>query len=378
MTLESAVPARPRVGIVGGGQLGRMLALSGRPLGLRFRFLEPGEDPPVGELGEVVQAPYDDPGALERFAEGLSVVTYEFENVPVEAARRLARRVPVHPAPEALEVAQDRWVEKETFRSLGIPVAPCRRVGSREELEAAAEALGLPAVLKTRRFGYDGKGQAVLRGRDDLDDAWEELGGDALLLEAFVPFRRELSCLMVRSPAGETRAWPLVENVHRGGILRVSRAPAPGLGEGLQARAEGFVARLMEALGYVGVLAVEFFETDEGLVANEMAPRVHNSGHWTQDGAETDQFENHLRAILGLPLGNTGVRGEGAAMVNLIGGIPPRDRVLAIPGARLHLYDKAPRPGRKVGHVNLAGGTGEALEVGIARVEALARQAESA
>jgi 5-(carboxyamino)imidazole ribonucleotide synthase len=366
----------PRVGIVGGGQLGRMLALAGRPLGLRFRFLEPGQDPPVGELGPVERAGYDDPEALERFARDLEVVTYEFENVPVEAARTLARRLPVHPAPRALEVAQDRAVEKETFRSLGIPVAPFRRVDTREELQAAVDDLGLPAVLKTRRFGYDGKGQVVLERTADLEVAWEQLGGRPLILEAFVSFRRELSCLVVRSTTGETRAWPLVENRHRDGILRTSRASVDGAGaEELQAAAEGYVGRLLDELGYAGVLAVEFFDTGKGLLANEMAPRVHNSGHWTQDGARTCQFENHLRGILGLPLGPTALREGWAGMVNLIGGIPPRERILEVPGARLHLYDKAPRPGRKVGHVNLAAGSREELEDGMARLTALAEEA---
>jgi 5-(carboxyamino)imidazole ribonucleotide synthase len=357
---------------VGGGQLGRMLALAGRPLGARFRFLEPGDDPPVGELGEVEKSSYDDPEALERFASGLDVVTYEFENVPVAAAQALANRVPVHPAPQALDVAQDRWHEKETFRSLGIPVAPSRRVDDRSGLARAVSEVGLPAVLKTRRLGYDRKGQAVLRSGEDLDPAWERLGGRPLILEAFIPFRRELSCLMVRSTTGEARVWPLAENRHEGGILRVSRVPALESGEATQA-AGAYVARLMDHLGYVGVLAVEFFETDEGLVANEMAPRVHNSGHWSQDGAETGQFENHIRAILGLPLGSTEIRDGWAGMVNLIGGIPPEDEILACPGARLHLYDKAPRRGRKVGHVNLSASTRDALEERMARIEALAR-----
>ncbi len=382
MTADGAHPfpsqgAGPRVGIVGGGQLGRMLALAGRPLGLRFRFLEPGQDLPVEELGPVVRASYDDPEALERFPRGLEVVTYEFENVPVEAARSLALRLPVHPAPRALEVAQDRAVEKETFRSLGIPVAPFRRVDTREELSAAVADLGLPAVLKTRRLGYDGKGQVVLEGEADLEGAWRRLGTRPLILEAFVSFRRELSCLVARSTTGETRAWPLVENRHRNGILRTSRAPGEGVREeGLQDEAEDYAGRILDELGYVGVLAVEFFDTGSGLLANEMAPRVHNSGHWTQDGARTCQFENHLRGILGLPLGPTELREGWAGMVNLIGGIPPREQILKVPGARLHLYDKAPRPGRKVGHVNLAARSGEELEEGMARLTALADQAE--
>jgi 5-(carboxyamino)imidazole ribonucleotide synthase len=354
-----------RVGILGGGQLGRMMGLSGIPLGLRFRFLDPGGDgAPAAAVGPVVEGDYADPEALEHFSRGLDLITWEFENVPVDAARKLAGALPVHPPPEALEAAQDRWVEKETFRELGIPVAPTRPVSSREELQAAVAAVGLPAVLKTRRFGYDGKGQEVIRTPEEVDGAWEALGGHPLVLEAFVDFRRELSLVVARSVSGETRAWPLAENVHREGILRTSRVPA--VSAGLQAQAEAHGARLLDALGYVGVLAVEFFETAEGLVANEMAPRVHNSGHWTQDGALTSQFENHLRAILDLPLGPTGLRGQAAGMVNFIGGIPPREACLGRTAdgvmRALHLYDKAPRPGRKVGHWNLWGEDGDAVE----------------
>jgi 5-(carboxyamino)imidazole ribonucleotide synthase len=368
-----------RVGVLGGGQLGRMLGLAGIPLGLRFRFLDPGGDGcPSAAVGGVVEADYADPDALDRFARGLDVVTWEFENVPVEAARRLAERVPVHPPPEALEAAQDRWIEKETFRTLGIPVAPTVAVDSREGLEAAATKVGLPGVLKTRRFGYDGKGQVVIRSASELDAAWKALGGRPLVLEGFVEFRRELSLVVARSTTGETRAWPLVENVHRDGILRTSRVPAAS--RALQAEAEAHGAALLDHLGYVGVMAVEFFDTEAGLVANEMAPRVHNSGHWTQDGARTSQFENHLRAILGLPLGDTGLRGGaegGAAMVNFIGGLPPRAEALS--GSEepevtraLHLYDKTPRTGRKVGHLNLWGADGDAVIRALAEVAALA------
>jgi 5-(carboxyamino)imidazole ribonucleotide synthase len=366
--------ARPlRVGILGGGQLGRMLGLAGIPLGLRFRFLDPGGDgAPAAAVGSVVEGDYADPAALDRFVRGLDLVTWEFENVPVESARALARKVPVFPPPEALEAAQDRWVEKETFRKLGIPVAPSRPVNTREDLEAAVDEVGLPAIVKTRRFGYDGKGQALLRSRADLDDAWERMGGSPLILEGFVRFHRELSLLVARSRSGETRSWPLTENVHRNGILRTSFAPsAAPRASALQAEAERYGAALLDALGYVGVLAVEFFETDEGLVANEMAPRVHNSGHWTQDGACTSQFENHLRAILGLPLGPTGLRGGeggGAAMVNFIGGLPTREQVLTgdpVVVTALHLYDKAPRPGRKVGHMNVWGRARASVEAAL-------------
>ncbi|TVR65619.1 MAG: 5-(carboxyamino)imidazole ribonucleotide synthase [Gemmatimonadales bacterium] len=350
----------PLVAIVGGGQLGRMLALAGLPLGLRFRFLEPNPDPPVAHLGEVMEAAYDDPQGLDRLVHGASVVTYEFENVPVEAASRLSRAAPVHPAPAALAMAQDRLTEKEAFQALGIETAPFRPVDSRAGLDAAIADLGLPAVLKTRRMGYDGKGQAVLRTPDDVEPAWERLGGRPLILEGFVPFHRELSILAVRGLDGEMVEYPLVENHHEAGILVRSLAPAPQVDDRLQEAGRDIARRVLEHLDYVGVLAVELFQVGERLLANEMAPRVHNSGHWTQDGAITSQFENHLRAILGLPLGSTRVRGARAAMVNLLGDVPPRDRILGIPGVSLHLYDKEPRPGRKVGHINVvdAGGQG--------------------
>jgi 5-(carboxyamino)imidazole ribonucleotide synthase len=345
-----------------------MLALAGLPLGLRFRFLEPGQDPPVRELGTVVRAPYDDPASLDAFGEGLDVVTYEFENVPAAATQRLEGRAPVLPPPAALEMAQDRLAEKTGFRRLGIPTAPFVSVDSFAELEEAARSLGLPLVLKTRRLGYDGKGQRVLRAESDLGPAWEALGGVPLLAEGFVAFQRELSILGVRGRDGETLFYPLVENEHREGILRTSRAPADGLAQGRQRDAEEIAARMMDDLDYVGVLAVELFETPEGLFANEIAPRVHNSGHWTQDGAMTSQFENHLRAILGLPLGSPEPRGW-SGMVNLLGTVPTPAALLALPGIHLHLYDKPPYPGRKLGHVNVVAASPGEREEKIALVE---------
>jgi len=367
----------PLVAVVGGGQLGRMLALAGIPLGLRFRFLEPRLGCPAGQLGEVIQAPYDDPGALDALARGADVVTYEFENVPVDSARRLAESAPVHPAPAALAMAQDRLVEKESFRALGVATAPFRAVDTREALGAAVEELGLPSVLKTRRMGYDGKGQRVLRGAGDLDEAWGELGGGRhpLILEGFVEFERELSVLAVRSLTGETLVWPLVENVHRDGILVRSSVPAPAVSPDLQERAAAIAGRVLDHLGYVGVLAIELFDRGGELLANEMAPRVHNSGHWTQDGSWTSQFENHLRAILGLPLGAVGVRGSAAVMLNLLGDHPPAREILEVEGVRLHLYDKAPRPGRKVGHVNVVGSDAELVHERAARIERMLAEA---
>jgi 5-(carboxyamino)imidazole ribonucleotide synthase len=313
------------VGVIGGGQLGRMLALAGIPLGLSFRFLDPSPDAPAAEVGELVVGEYDDPELLDRLADGAAAVTYEFENVPMAAAER----VRALPAAAALEASQDRLVEKQLFRRLGIPIP---RID--DEVEE------FPAILKTRRLGYDGKGQRLV-------DSWD--GPDAShVLEERVPFGRELSLLAVRAADGETRFWPLVENVHENGILRTSRAPAAAAP---QAEAEDYGNRLLDALGYVGVLALELFEVDGRLLANEFAPRVHNTGHWTIEGAATSQFENHLRAILRLPLGSTASRP--ATMVNVIGSAPSAEDVLRIPGAHLHLYGKEPRPGRKLGHVTL-------------------------
>jgi 5-(carboxyamino)imidazole ribonucleotide synthase len=354
------------VGILGAGQLGRMLALAGYPLGLRFRLLDPASDAPAGHLAEHIPAGYADTATLERFCAGLDVVTYEFENVPVAAARFLAERVPVYPPPAALEAAQDRLIEKTFFQNLGIATPPFAPVDSRVDLDAAIAQIGLPAVLKTRRLGYDGKGQVVLHAPADAAAAWAALGNAPLILEGWVPFVRELSILAARGRDGATAFFPLVENHHRDGILRLSLAPAPGITPALQSAAEQIASRALAALDYVGVLAIELFQVpgDGGwgmgdgrspahpLLVNEMAPRVHNSGHWTIEGAETSQFEQHLRALLGLPLGATATRGF-SAMINLIGALPEPATVLAIPGAHLHLYGKQPRAGRKVGHITL-------------------------
>ena len=357
------------IGILGGGQLGYMLALAGYPLGLRFRFLDPSPEAPVGRIAQRVTADFDDEAALEKFASGLELVTYEFENVPVAATRFLSERVPVFPPPAALEVAQDRLKEKALFRKLGIATTEFAPVHNLKSLDAAVAAIGLPAVLKTSRFGYDGKGQWILRRGADVDKLRIEIAGvfakapnmngahpsqdsAPFILERFIPFTRELSILGVRARNGDIVFYLLVQNRHHGGILRLSIAPAPSLAPGLQREAEDIARRILTELDYTGVLAIEFFEYQGRLVANEMAPRVHNSGHWTIEGAVTSQFENHLRAVLDLPLGSTKVYGF-AAMLNLIGETPESAQVLAIPGAHLHLYGKSPRPGRKLGHITL-------------------------
>ncbi len=357
------------IGILGGGQLGYMLALAGYPLGLHFRFLDPSPEAPVGRIAQRVTAEYTDQAALEKFSNGLELVTYEFENVPVEAARFLAERVPVYPPPAALEAAQDRLAEKDLFRKLGIATTEFAAVSNPRELEAAVKTLGLPAVLKTSRLGYDGKGQWILRTPQDVAKARSELPAVTLILERFVPFARELSVLAVRSRTGESAIYPLVENHHRNGILRLSLAPAPRLEPPIQRAAENAARRVLESLKYAGVLAIEFFEHQGELLANEMAPRVHNSGHWTIEGAVTSQFENHLRAVLGLPLGSTGPAGH-CAMLNLIGELPESQEVLAIPDAHLHLYGKFPRPGRKLGHVTLRAASPERLALRLSELPA--------
>ena len=340
------------IGILGGGQLGYMLALAGYPLGLRFRFLDPSPEAPVGRIAPRVTGDFSDRAALEKFAHGLEVVTYEFENVPVDAVHFLAKKVSVFPPPGALEAAQDRLREKQLFEKLGIPTTQFASVPAASDLDAALKKVGLPAVLKTRRMGYDGKGQWILKSQEDVRIAKEGLPRLPFIAERFVPFTREISVLAVRGKAGETAFYPLVENHHRKGILRLSLAPAPSVSPQIQRAAEEAARMVLESLNYVGVLAIEFFEHDGELLANEMAPRVHNSGHWTIEGAVTSQFENHLRAINGFPLGSTTAIGS-SAMINLIGEVPQPAKVLAIPSAHLHLYGKEPREGRKLGHVTL-------------------------
>ena len=338
-----------KIGILGGGQLARMMALAGYPLGHEFLVVDPNEDACAGQLCELIVADYDDPDALDRLADECGVVTLDFENVPVAAVARLAAKVPVKPGARALAVAQDRLNEKNTFTELGIPCPAYAAVDSREELDRAADEIGLPAVLKTRRLGYDGKGQAVIKEPADVDSAWSELGGQPLILESFVAFKRELSIIAVRSD-DELVFYPLTENRHKNGILVTSFAPANA--PKVEELAQRHARKLMETLDYYGVLAVEFFDCGDHLVANEIAPRVHNSGHWTIDGAVTSQFENHLRAILGWPLGATRAKGA-SAMLNWIGAMPDPATGLKYPEAHWHDYGKKPRAGRKVGHVTL-------------------------
>lgn len=357
-----------RVGVLGAGQLGRMLALAGIPLGMRFTFLSDVASRGAEQVGDVIVGDYHDRATLERFADRVDVLTYEFENVPVDAAEILAARRPLWPPVAALATAQDRAAEKAACTALGIPVAPHMLVDSRESLDEAVRTIGAPGILKTRRMGYDGKGQARIQSPTDTDAAWRALGGVPLIYEGLVRFDRELSVIAVRSVRGACRVYPVTENHHRDGILRRSIAPAFALAEDRREEAARYAEAVMASLGYVGVFALEMFETAEGLVVNEMAPRVHNSGHWTIEGAETSQFENHVRAVCGLPLGDCASAGY-SAMLNIIGKHPAVERVLSVPDTHLHLYDKSERPGRKLGHITVRSRTPELLA---ARLETLA------
>lgn len=349
-----------RVGILGGGQLGRMIALAGYPLGVRCAVLEPAAESSAGQVCDHIAGDFDDFQALFRLAQVSDVVTYEFENVPVESARWLAERVPVFPPPRALEVSQDRLAEKSFFQSLSIPTPPFAAIDTHADFDAAVTKIGLPAVLKTRRFGYDGKGQVVIRTPAEAEAAWQKLGGRPLILEGFVPFDRELSIIAVRGRDGSIVTYPLIENVHRDGILHRSIAPAGDTAEELTERAAEYATRVLAELDYDGVLTIEWFQDGPRLLANEMAPRVHNSGHWTIEGAHTSQFENHVRAVCGWPLGRANAAGW-SAMYNFIGEVPAVAGVLATPNAHLHVYGKGPRPGRKVGHVTLRAGSEDEL-----------------
>ncbi len=367
------------VGILGGGQLARMMVLAGAPLGLRFVVFDPAADACAGQVAPLQVGAFDDQQALAEFAERVDVITFDFENVPADSAQWLAQRCPVFPNPDALAVAQDRLSEKTLFQELGIPLPPFADIRSREELAARVAEFGTPCILKTRRLGYDGKGQFRIREAADVDRAWAELGGQVgrtgLILEGFVAFERELSVVAVRGRDGEFRAFPLTRNWHVDGVLSASLAPAQ-VSPAQHEAAIGHARRLAERLDYVGVFALELFCRDGELLANEMAPRVHNSGHWTSEGAETSQFQNHLRAVLGLPLGDTRMIGH-ACMLNWLGAMPEASAVLSQAGGHWHDYGKQPRDGRKVGHATLREDSPQALAQALEQVgQALGRQSQ--
>jgi len=365
------------VGILGGGQLARMLALAGAPLGLRFRVVDSVADACAGQVAPLLLADYTDLDALAGFAREVEVATFDFENVPAQTAQWLAQRVKVFPNPRALALAQDRLAEKELFRALGMDTPAFQPVDSRADLEQAVLRIGCPAILKTRRLGYDGKGQFRLRAPADVEPAWRALGGVPLILEAFVPFEREVSVVAVRGRDGGFRTWPLTQNWHADGILSASLAPAPR-SDGIGGRAVECARQIATELDYVGVFALELFVHQGRLLANEMAPRVHNSGHWTIEGAGASQFENHLRAVLGMPLGDTTARGT-AVMLNWVGELPARDPVLAEAIAHWHDYGKSPRAGRKVGHATICAPDSRQVAATLERLgRALRREAQVA
>ena len=372
---------QPVLGILGGGQLARMLALAAAPLGVKTLVVDSSADACAGQVAPLVVADWADYAALETFAAEVDVVTFDFENVPAETAHWLAARVMVSPAPQALAVAQDRLAEKTLFLECGLRTPEFMAVDTRAGLDQALAAIGAPAILKTRRLGYDGKGQFRLSSVADADAAWAALGAQAskhgLILEAFVPFERELSVIAVRGRDGDFRTWPLTRNWHTDGVLAMSLAPAPDI-EQLQQCATALARTLAERLDYVGVFALELFVKNGELLGNEMAPRVHNSGHWTIEGAHTSQFENHVRAVLGLPLGDTGARGV-STMFNWIGELPEAAPVLHAVDAHWHDYGKQARPGRKVGHATLC--APDAAQLGIrltVLADLLGRKAQAA
>jgi len=371
------------LGILGGGQLARMLALAAAPLGVKTLVVDSAPDACAAQVAPLLAADWTDYAALENFARQVDVVTFDFENVPAETAHWLAERAAVFPAPRALAVAQDRLAEKTLFRECGLDTPAFMAVDTRADLDRALATVGAPAILKTRRLGYDGKGQFRLRTLADADAAWAALGAQAvahgLILEAFVPFERELSVVAVRGRDGDFRTWPLTQNWHTDGVLSLSLAPAPAV-DGLQQRATELARTLAERLAYVGVFALELFVKDGQLLGNEMAPRVHNSGHWTIEGALTSQFENHVRAVLGLPLGDTSARGL-SAMFNWIGELPDAAPVLQAVDGHWHDYGKQPRPGRKVGHATVCAVDAKSMAerlAGVARALQRESQAEPA
>jgi 5-(carboxyamino)imidazole ribonucleotide synthase len=365
------------VGILGGGQLARMIALAGAPLGARFLVVDNVADACASQVAPQITADWRDFATLEDFAKRIDVATFDFENVPAETAQWLAERVAVFPNPRALATSQDRLLEKTMFRQLGLDTPAFAAVDSRDDLERAVREIGMPAVLKTRRLGYDGKGQFRIKTPADIDAAWAVLGGHALILEAWIPFDREVSLVAVRGRDGTLSTYPLVQNWHEDGVLSATLAPAPNT-EALTEAAMQHARAIAEHLDYVGTFALELFVKDGKLLGNEMAPRVHNSGHWTIEGAPCSQFENHVRAVLGLPLGDTSALGV-SVMLNWIGELPDALPVLAEPRAHWHDYGKSPRAGRKVGHATLCANTNAEMRERLARVaQMLGREAQAA
>ena len=350
--MSNPLPQGANIGILGGGQLGRMLAVAASRLGLKAHIFEPGANPPAGHVADqVTTASYEDEAALRRFAQSVDVITYEFENIPTSALDILEQIRPIHPGRLALAISQDRLSEKEFLTGLGLKVAPYANVTSAAEAEAAAQSIGTPSILKTRRMGYDGKGQVRLKNVSDMEQAWQAMQGAPSVLEGFINFSHEVSVIAARTRDGQVACYDPGENVHREGILHSTTVPA-SLSAAQRMDAVLFAGQILNALNYVGVMGVELFVTADGLIVNEIAPRVHNSGHWTQNGCDICQFEQHIRAVAGWPLGD-GSRHSDMRMENLIGADMDRVPELRKTNAALHLYGKSEvKPGRKMGHVN--------------------------
>ncbi len=354
-----------RVGIIGGGQLAQMLGKAVKHLGVECTVLDPNMDCCARSDCHHILGEYDHPESLAQLAQETDVVTYEFENVPASSAQIIAEHSSIHPNPQALDIAQDRHIERSMFKDLGIAIPTYRQIDDVDSLSSALAEIGVPSILKARTLGYDGKGQVLINDPTHASDALNTIGNVPAILDQFVEFNRELSIVAVRSVAGDIRFYPLTQNVHRGGILRLSTAPAEGLTESIIEQAQQSARAILERFDYVGVLAVEFFQIGSGeqatLVANEIAPRVHNTGHWTIEGAQTSQFENHMRAVMGMELGSTDPIGK-SAMINIIGDEPRPGALDAMPEAHVHMYGKSPRAGRKLGHVTLNASTPEELD----------------
>jgi len=350
--MSNPLPQGACIGILGGGQLGRMLAVAASRLGLKAHIFEPGANPPAGHVADqVTTACYDDEAALRRFAQSVDVITYEFENIPTSALDILEQIRPIHPGRRALAISQDRLSEKEFLTGLGLKVAPYANVTTGAEAEAAAQSIGTPSILKTRRMGYDGKGQIRLKDASDMAEAWQAMQGAPSVLEGFINFSHEVSVIAARASDGQVACYDPGENVHRKGILHSTTVPAT-LTAAQRMDAVLLAGQILNALDYVGVMGVELFVTTDGLIVNEIAPRVHNSGHWTQNGCDICQFEQHIRAVAGWPLGD-GTRHSDIRMENLIGADMDRVPELRETNAALHLYGKSEvKPGRKMGHVN--------------------------
>ena len=350
--MSNPLPQGANIGILGGGQLGRMLAVAASRLGLKAHIFEPGANPPAGHVADqVTTASYEDEAALRRFAQSVDVITYEFENIPTSALDILEQIRPIHPGRLALAISQDRLSEKEFLTGLGLKVAPYANVTSAAEAEAAAQSIGTPSILKTRRMGYDGKGQVRLKNVSDMEQAWQAMQGAPSVLEGFINFSHEVSVIAARASDGQVACYDPGENVHRDGILHSTTVPAT-LTAAQRMDAVLLAGQILNALDYVGVMGVELFVTSDGLIVNEIAPRVHNSGHWTQNGCDICQFEQHIRAVAGWPLGD-GTRHSDIRMENLIGADMDRVPELRETNAALHLYGKSEvKPGRKMGHVN--------------------------